>query len=243
MRSAVSASRPTKPASRAACAASNRLSLCRHAERRERLDRFGEALDGVLAHVPQSEAVGDEPPGRRRDHDAARLGEALQPRGEIGRVADDRLLLRRAFAHETADDDKAGRDADANAELFARAGLQARHDFGDFERRVDRPRRVVLMRAGEAEIGENAVAHELRDEAVIARHHARDRVLIGADDLAHVLGVEPRRKRGRADEVAEHHGELPPLRCVGRDGGLSSAAPARLRPPQRTQRPAPRSPT
>ena len=29
--------------------------------------------------------------------------------------------------------------------------------------------------------------------------------------LAHVLGIEPRRHRGRADEVAEHHGELAAL--------------------------------
>ena len=35
--------------------------------------------------------------------------------------------------------------------------------------------------------------------------------VIGADDLAHVLGIEPRRQRGRADEVAEHHRELAAL--------------------------------
>ena len=28
---------------------------------------------------------------------------------------------------------------------------------------------------------------------------------------AHVLGIEPRRQRGRADEIAEHHRELPAL--------------------------------
>ncbi len=35
--------------------------------------------------------------------------------------------------------------------------------------------------------------------------------MIGADDLAHVLGIEPRRHRGRTDEIAEHHGELAAL--------------------------------
>jgi len=29
---------------------------------------------------------------------------------------------------------------------------------------------------------------------------------LGGDDRAHVLGIEPRRHRGRADEIAEHHG-------------------------------------
>ena len=49
------------------------------------------------------------------------------------------------------------------------------------------------MRARKAEIGEHAVAHELRDEAVVARDRAATGVLIGADNLAHVLGIEPRR--------------------------------------------------
>jgi hypothetical protein len=36
-------------------------------------------------------------------------------------------------------------------------------------------------------------------------------LMIRADDPAHVLGIEPRRHRGRADEVAEHHGQLAAL--------------------------------
>ena len=39
------------------------------------------------------------------------------------------------------------------------------------------------------------------------------------DDLAHVLGIEPRRQRGRADEIAEHDGELAPLGGVGVGAG------------------------
>src|SRR5208282_4921687 len=100
-----------------------------------------------------------------------------QPGGEIGRVADDRLLLRRALAHEIADDDEAGRYADAHGELLAGAGLQARHNRGDFQTRVDRPRRVILVRAGKAEIGQHAVSHELGDETVIASDRAGAGVL------------------------------------------------------------------
>ena len=166
-----------------------------HAERRESLDRRGEALDHVPAQILQPEPVAEQPPRRRRHDDAARLGQVLQPLGEIGRVADDSLLLRGALPHDIAGDDDAGRDADPHREFLARAGLQARDDFGDFEPRVDRPRRVVLMRAGKAKVSEYPIAKELGDEAVIARHYARTRVLIGADDLAHVLGIEPRRQR------------------------------------------------
>src|SRR5271165_2483472 len=66
-----------------------------HPERGESLDRLGEALDRVAAQTLQPEPVADQAPRRSRQHDAARLGEALQPGGEIWRVADDRLFLRR----------------------------------------------------------------------------------------------------------------------------------------------------
>ena len=67
------------------------------------------------------------------------------------------------------------------------------------------------MGLGPAEIGEHAVAHELGDMALEARHLAGHRVLVGADDLPHLLGIEPRRQRGRADQIDEHHRELPAL--------------------------------
>ena len=44
--------------------------------------------------------------------------------------------------------------------------------------------------------------------------------MIAADDLAHVLRIEPRRHRGRTDEVAEHHGQLTALGGVGLRRGL-----------------------
>jgi hypothetical protein len=75
------------------------------------------------------------------------------------------------------------------------------------------------MRPRIAEIDQNPVAHVFGDNAVIARDDAGNRVLIGADLLAQFLGVEPYRQRRRADEIAEHHRQLPPLRLgcgVGR---------------------------
>ena len=46
----------------------------------------------------------------------------------------------------------------------------------------------------------------------------RAALVIGRDDRAHVLGIEPRGKRGRADEIAEHHGELAALGGVWAGG-------------------------
>ena len=70
---------------------------------------------------------------------------------------------------------------------------------------------VVLVRLRVAEIHQHAIAHVLGDKAVEAADRLGDAAMIGADDLAQVLGIEARRKRRRADQIAEHHRELPTL--------------------------------
>ena len=90
--------------------------------------------------------------------------------------------------------------------------------LGDGEPGPDRPLGIVLVRLGPAEIGEHPVAHELGDVALPAQHLARDRILVGAQDLAHLLGIEPRREHGRADEVDEHDRELAALGLERRRG-------------------------
>ncbi len=65
------------------------------------------------------------------------------------------------------------------------------------------------MRAGIAEIDQRPIAHPFGDMAVEARHRRCNRALKRADQIAHVFGIEPRRQRGRADQIAEHHRELP----------------------------------
>src|SRR5260370_39687130 len=72
------------------------------------------------------------------------------------------------------------------------------------------------MGVWEAKIGQNAVAHELGHEAVIARDHAGAGILIGADHLPHILGIEPRRQCSRAREVAKHDGQLAALSRIFR---------------------------
>jgi len=77
------------------------------------------------------------------------------------------------------------------------------------------------MRLRVAEIDENAVAHVFGDKAVEPGNDLGDRAVIRADDLAQILGIEPRRERGRADKIAEHHRQLPAFglgrrRCIAR---------------------------
>ena len=184
-------------------------------------NRRVEAFQGLRAKRLQLERAAQQPPRRLRDHHGARLGQRLQPRRQIGRLADDGLFLRRALSDEVADHDDAGRDADADLEIFIRPRFELRDDGRDVEAGPDRTLGVLLMGARKAEIGQHAIAHEFGDEAVIARDRARTGVLIGANDLAHVLRIEPGRQRGRADEIAEHDGELATLGGIGdwRDRG------------------------
>ena len=60
------------------------------------------------------------------------------------------------------------------------------------------------------------VAHVPGDETAGSRDEIGAAAVVRADDLTHVLGVEPGRERGRANEVAEHDGELTALGGVQR---------------------------
>ena len=72
-----------------------------------------------------------------------------------------------------------------------------------------RPLGVVLMRLRIAEIEQHPVAHILGDKAVEAADRISDNAVVVPDQLAQILRVKPRRERGGADQVAEHHRQLP----------------------------------
>jgi hypothetical protein len=69
----------------------------------------------------------------------------------------------------------------------------------------------AIMRLWPAKIRQHAVAHEFGDVALKAANLTGATILITSDDLAHLLWVEAGRQRRRADEIGEHHGQLPAL--------------------------------
>ena len=75
-----------------------------------------------------------------------------------------------------------------------------------------RPLGIVLMRfaASRNRSSTPSPMYLAMKPSKLADRRRRQRV-VGADDLAQILGIEPRRQRGRADQIAEHHGELPAL--------------------------------
>ena len=176
-------------------------------------NRRGKTLDLMPAEVAKLEEIAEQSAGRGGDDDRIRLGQPLHPGGEVRRIADDRLLPRRAGAQQIANDDEAGGDADAQPQPLRR--FQRADGIDQGQSGPDRPLGVVLMRLRIAEIDQNPVAHVFGDKAVEAGDRVGDAAVVGADHLAQILGIKPRRQRGRADQIAEHHRDLAPLGIGG----------------------------
>ena len=153
--------------------------------------RRGNTLDLDGAEIANLEEIADQPARARGDNDGIWLGQGLQTGGEVRRFADNRLLLRRALADQIADDDQPGGDPDARLELDG-FDIQAPDRIDDAEPRADCPLGIVLMRPRVTEIDQHAVAHVFGDKAVEAGDDRGDRTVIGGDDLAQILGIEPR---------------------------------------------------
>jgi hypothetical protein len=75
------------------------------------------------------------------------------------------------------------------------------------------------------EVGEDAVAEELGDEAVVALDGRGDRLLVSGEKRAQVLRVEGGGQRGGADEVAEHDSEVATLGVAGEVGDRPAGNP------------------
>ncbi len=181
------------------------------------LDRLIEALEPVLAEIGVGEEAADQLVGGRGNHDLAGLGQGLEPGGEMRGGADHGLFGRGALADQVADHDPAGGDADPDLQGRTARRPQLGHGLDQLERRAQRPFGVILMRPRIAEIGQDAIAEEAGDVAAEAVDHRSADILIGANDLAQLLGIELERQGGRADQIAEQDRELPPLGALRRD--------------------------
>ncbi|MGA7489125.1 MAG: hypothetical protein WBW74_19555 [Xanthobacteraceae bacterium] len=148
------------------------------------------------------------------DDDRICLGDPLQARREVRSLADDAALLRIPRSDEVANHDHPGRNADTHLQRRAGRGCELGDCRDEREPGLHGALGIILVGVGIAEIGEHAVAHVLGDEPAVALDQRRAAAMIGADDPSHVLRIEPLRHRSRAHEVAEHHGELPPLGII-----------------------------
>ena len=184
------------------------------------------------AEIDHLEQLAKQTLGVGCDQYRTRLGDRLQPRRQIRGRPDHRLLLGRVRARHLPNHHLPGRNADPSLQAHTFAWLQPGDRRHQFEPGAYRPLRIVLMGARIAEIDQDAVTHVAGDIALPALDHRLAAGLERADHVAHVLGIETRRQLGRADQIGEHHRQLPPL-------GMDPApAPHPPRPPVH---PAPRS--
>src|SRR4029077_15226510 len=58
---------------------------------------------------------------------------------------------------------------------------------------------------------EHAITHVSGDKAIVPTDRLGDALLVRAQNLAQVLGIEARRERGRVHDIAEHNRDLSPL--------------------------------
>lgn len=114
-------------------------------------------------------------------------------------------------------------------------GLELRRRLRDLEPGPHGAFGVVLVGLRISETGEHAVARVLGDEAAVRLNPASATLVIGRDDFAHVLRIKPRGKRGRANEIDEHHCQLPALGDVLDDGHGSRRFPVRTERGNRPQ--------
>ncbi len=141
-------------------------------------------------------------------HDRVRRREALQAGGQMHGFADRHQLPCRAGSHQVADQHKAAGDADAYRQV-----LRGRR-IDDRQARPDGTLGMRLVGMGPAEIDQQAVADDASDITTGGGHGGGDVHLECAEKVAHLLGVELGRERGRADDVAEQNGYLATLgRC------------------------------
>ena len=85
--SPISCSRPTSGVSPSCVAASKRLAACAHAHDAIGMGRLGDALQRLLAQVFVVKGAAGQTMHPLAHHDAAGLGDALQPGGEVHGLA------------------------------------------------------------------------------------------------------------------------------------------------------------
>ena len=194
---------------------------------------LAEALQRLRAQVPHLEDRGQPGPGLAGDDDPAGRCQGLEPRREVGGGADGHAVARRvAMAQQVADHHLPRGDPGPGAQrLLPRRQVRQRHAqpphrLHGLQRRADGAFRIVLMRGGKAEIGEHAVAQELRDAPVIARDRAGAGLAVALHDPHQVLGLQQLREAGGADQVEEQNRKRTALGAAA--GASGSQRPAKL---------------
>jgi hypothetical protein len=162
-------------------------------QRRPGPRRLADSLEIIPgAEVLELEQIAKESARTVADDDSVRLGDPLQARREVRRLANDTAFLRVSRANEVADNDQPGRNS--NTGLQGNVRRKRGHRCDQLEACLYGSLCVVLMGAGITKIREDTITHISRHEPVETVHGVGNAFLIGRNDLAQVLGVHARRE-------------------------------------------------
>jgi hypothetical protein len=177
------------------------------------LDRRGYAFEFARGLLLDDEQPCDMALNIHGDQHRTWLGRDLNARRDVRRVA--KHLSGRLHDHRPR------LDADTSGQLRGVLGRIPRVDIGkaalDRQRRPHRALGVILLRLRIAEERHQPVAEPFEDMAAEPGHGACGFIEISVYEVAPVFGVKLGREAGRADEIAEHHGDWATL---GRDSGI-----------------------
>jgi hypothetical protein len=179
----------------------------------------------MLTQVRVLEAASRELARAVADHDGVGLGQRLQPRRQVGRVAKREPLVS-CPPTNVADHHHPGVDADAQRQpcrrIVRQTLLRFAHPGDDSETGAYRPLSVVLVGDWVAEVNQEPITQVLGDVAPEALDDPCRGLLVSADDGTQFLRIEPFRQCRRAHQVAEHHRQLAAFAfggCRGDGGG------------------------
>ena len=185
-----------------------------HAARPQRLPsrlRLRPSLEHGRTDIPVFEMPLGQPARLVTDQHSTGHGERLQARGQVRRLADDRLFLGGAFAGQIADHHHSGRDADTNLKPGADISLEVGHGVHQPQPRAYCLLGIILVRLRKAEISECPVSHVAGDDPTIRGDDVCNAGVINADDRAQVFRIKAGRKCRRPHQIAKHDRELTPL--------------------------------
>ena len=169
---------------------------------------------------------------RGTNHDLSRPSEPLEPGRQVGRFTRDCLWVRNSFADQVAHNHLSRCDAHTCLDFYFIIEFDTGNSTDGVERSPDGTLSLIFMSLGPTKIGEDAIAQKLGDVALVSGHGAGGGVLIPPHDITKIFRIKTPRKFRRADQVAEHYGQLSAFRrdalstlalhgaCVRRLGGF-----------------------
>src|SRR5262249_52378208 len=156
-------------------------------------NRLSLSFDLKLTEVIEHEEPVPKVLSSSTGYDLAWCGDSEQPGGEVGRVADRRVVHTQIVANG-ADDHRTGIDADPHAEFDAVSSLdilgKRLESILYCEPRTERALSVVLVRDRRPEERHHPVAEELVDRALVIVNRIEDHLEDAVHDRVDVFGIE-----------------------------------------------------